>query len=262
MNAAEREESLLMLERLRPMDDTFMRVLFRDVHIAEIVLRIIMNKEDLHITDCRTQEDMKRLGGARSICLDALATDDEGRKYDIEVQRAAGGAKPKRARYHAAVMDIEFLDAADDFEKLPESYVIFITEKDVIGDGKAIHIYERRDEETGMPLDDGQHILYINGAYQGEEPIGRLMHDFRCSAAEDMLIPELAERTRYLKENEEGSKVMCQLMEDRIYRRNVRVAEAMLEMGTNTLEQIAQIAELPLETVRELAEKKKAPVAQ
>ena len=34
-------------------------------------------KEDLVITDCQTQKDMKRLVGARSICLDAYGTDSE-----------------------------------------------------------------------------------------------------------------------------------------------------------------------------------------
>ena len=39
--------------------------------LVELVLRIITGKPDLIITNCQTQKDMKRLGGARSICLDA-----------------------------------------------------------------------------------------------------------------------------------------------------------------------------------------------
>lgn len=256
LNTEEREESLAILERLRPLDDDFMRVMFRDKGTAEVVLRIIMGKDDLQVTDCHTQEDMRRLAGARSICLDALATDADGKKYNIEVQRAIYGAKPKRARYHASVMDIEFLDKNDDFDRLPECYVIFITEKDTMGDGEAIHVFERLDLKTSKPLNDEQHVLYINGAYVGSEKIGMLMHDFRCSSASDMLIPEIAERTRYLKETPEGVEIVCQLMEERIYRKEIEFAKKLIAMGVNTLEQIAEASGLTLEKVRELANQK------
>ena len=39
-------------------------------------------KRDLMIIDCQTQKDMKRLAGARSVCLDAYGTDSAGKKYD------------------------------------------------------------------------------------------------------------------------------------------------------------------------------------
>lgn len=52
---------------------------------------------------------MKRLAGARSICLDAYGTDSAGKKFDLEVQRQDKGADPHRARYHSSVMDIENL---------------------------------------------------------------------------------------------------------------------------------------------------------
>ena len=67
---------------------------------------------------------------------------------------------------------------------------------------------------TGMPFDDGEHILYINGQYSGDDDLGRLMHDFRCSDPDDMLNEELASRTRYFKEDPEGVRYMCKAMED------------------------------------------------
>ena len=70
------QEDLQRLRRLRPIDDDFMRCLFKDnIPLAEFVLRIITDKPDLVITDCETQKDMKRLAVARSICLDAYGTD-------------------------------------------------------------------------------------------------------------------------------------------------------------------------------------------
>lgn len=66
----ERQEDLQRLRGLRPIDDDFMRCLFKDnIPLAELVLRIITGKKDLVVIECQTQKDMKRLAGARSICL-------------------------------------------------------------------------------------------------------------------------------------------------------------------------------------------------
>jgi len=138
------QEDLQRLRLLRPIDDDFMRCLFKDnIPLAEFVLRIITDKPDLIITDCETQKDMKRLAGARSICLDAYGTDSAGKKYDLEVQRQDKGADPHRARYHSSVMDIENLHSGQEFKELPDTYTIFIIEKDFYGQSEAVYPIER-----------------------------------------------------------------------------------------------------------------------
>ena len=150
------QEDLQRLRGLRPIDDDFMRCLFKDnIPLAEFVLRIITDKPDLIITDCKTQKDMKRLAGARSICLDAYGTDSVGKKYDLEVQRQDKGADPHRARYHSSVMDIENLHSGQEFKELPDTYTIFIIEKDFYGQGKAVYPIERINLATGKSLKMG-----------------------------------------------------------------------------------------------------------
>lgn len=76
----EHERDLQRLRGLRPIDDDFMRQLFRDNRpLAELALRIITGKYDLTLTEEQTQKDYKRLVGARSLCLDVYARDSEGR---------------------------------------------------------------------------------------------------------------------------------------------------------------------------------------
>ena len=63
-----------------------MRGLFKDnLPLAEFVLRIITGKQDLVLLKCEIQADMKRVTGARSVCLDAYATDSMGRisRYSV-----------------------------------------------------------------------------------------------------------------------------------------------------------------------------------
>jgi len=211
----EHQEDLQRLRGFRPIDDDFMRGLFRkNIPLVQMVLRIITGKNDLIITSCETQADMKRVTGARSICLDAYGSDDSGKKYDLEVQRANCGAEPHRARYHSSVMDVENLDAGQEFGELPDTYTIFITEKDFYGKGEPIYLIQNLNMTTGEPFDDGAYILYVNGEYRDDSEIGKLMHDFNCTDADDMNFDLMAARTRYLKENPEGVREMCKAMED------------------------------------------------
>ena len=211
------EAYLERLRLLRPIDDDFMRCLFREnIPLVQFVLRILVGKPDLIITRCETQADMKRVTGARSLCLDAYGTDAEGKKYDLEIQRADHGASPHRARYHSSVMDVENLDAGQDFSELPDTYTIFITEKDFFGRGEPIYLIQNMNLTTGELFHDGAHILYVNGEYRGEDALGKLMHDFFCSSAKEMLYPIMAEKTQYLKENPKGVGEMCKIMEDMV----------------------------------------------
>lgn len=209
------QKDLQRLAQLRPIDDDFMRCLFKDnIPLAELVLHIITDRKDLVITDCETQRDMKRLAGARSICLDAYGTDSDGKKYDLEIQKAGDGADPHRARYHSSVLDVENLRSGQEFKELPDTYTIFITERDFFGKGKPVYSIERMNLTAGSFFEDGEHILYVNGEYRGDSDLGKLMHDFNCTRADDMNFELMAERTRYFKENPEGVSRMCKIMED------------------------------------------------
>lgn len=61
-------------------------------------------------------------------------------------------------------MDANALPEGMDYKKLPESYVIFITEADVLGKGKPLYVIRRTIEGDGEPFGDGSHIVYVNGS--------------------------------------------------------------------------------------------------
>lgn len=253
----ERQRNLELLANYRPLDDDFMRELFRNnLELAQFVLRIIIDKPDLKLTKEETQYDLQHLFGERSICLDVFGVDSEGQQYDFEVQRQDKGATPQRARYHSSAMDVDNLKAKKQFSDLPNTYVIFITENDFFGKGKAVYPIERMNLATGEPFHDGEHILYINGAYENKEDtsdLAKLIHDFRCSKAEDMLLPPLADRTRYFKETPEGVEYMCKAMEDRINERVKIIVLKMLTAGNLSNEQIAAFTDLTVEQVERIA---------
>lgn len=77
--------------------------------------------------------------------------------------------------------------------------------------------------QTQVQFGDKAHIVYVNGAYRGEDAIGELMRDFRCSDYRDMKNKTLANMVQYYKEDPEGVSKMCEAM-DRIAEK--RAAEA------------------------------------
>lgn len=231
------------------------------------MLQIILEKPDLKVLDVRTQVFVENLLN-RSVRFDVLATDSTGARINVEIQRSDQGAGKRRARYNCNMLDSSLLEKGKNFDELPETYVIFITEHDVLGKDKPLYHIGRYIFDTNEIFDDGSHIVYVNGAYRGEKPIGKLMHDFSCTNPSDMYYKTLADRARFFKESKEGILIMCKVMED--MRREafeegqiegerkgqrksaINIAKKMLADSTLTLEKIAEYAGLPLEEIRKL----------
>ena len=190
------------------MDDDFMTVFFdNDIPRTQYVLRIIMENDALCVKSVKTQYGIKNLKG-RSVRLDVRAEDADGKVYDIEIQNADNGAGARRARYNSALMDADATVPKMDTERLPETYVIFITANDVLGDGFPLYHIERTIRESAKTFNDGAHIICVNGAYRGNDPIGDLMHDFSCKEAGEMKSTVLAEKAKSLKEDTTEVKQM------------------------------------------------------
>ncbi|KAI4450290.1 hypothetical protein C823_004823 [Eubacterium plexicaudatum ASF492] len=254
------QEDLQRLRGFRLLDDDFLTKCFDgDTASIELVLQIVLEKPDLKVLDVRTQVFVENLLN-RSVRFDILSTDSTGAKINVEIQRADKGAGRKRARYNSSMMDATLLKKGDDFDNLPETWVVFITENDVIGKGLPLYPVERCFLGTGERFEDGSHILYVNGAYRGDTPIGKLMHDFSCTNAADMYYTTLADRVRFFKESKEGILIMCKVMEDMrkeslqegIKEGAINTAKRMLADGILTLEKIAEYAGLPLDEVKKL----------
>ncbi|MBR2175370.1 MAG: PD-(D/E)XK nuclease family transposase [Clostridia bacterium] len=242
-----------------------MREVFRNnLELAQFMLRIIIGKPDLVLTKEETQYDLQHLFGSRSITLDVFGEDSDGKQYDCEVQIADDGANAHRARYHSAAMDVDNLKTREDFRNLPDTYVIFITENDVWGEGKPIYLIERVNTTTGRHFNDGEHIIYVNGAYDNKDDtsdLAKLIHDFRCKKADEMVLSPFADIMKFLKETPKGVDRMCKVMEERVkdekYQEKIFIAVNLLKRGKDTIEEIAELTGLSIEIVKQINEKLK-----
>ena len=231
---------------------------------------MILNRDDLTVVRVVSQFELKNLQG-RSARLDNYAVDEHGKQYDVEVQRSDDGAAPRRARYNSSLLDANLLNPGDKFDELPESYIIFITEHDVLKGGKPLYTVNRTISELDHAIfADGSHIIYVNGEIRNGTALGELMQDFFCKDPHEMHYKVLSDRAGYFKKDKEGVDTMCKLVEDygekrarqaaelASNERAVRMANNLWNKGERDLQQIADLTDLPLDEVKKLFEGKTA----
>ena len=257
-------EDLQHIRELRLLDDDFMSKVFEDKTCAEFLLQIILERDDLAVQEVHSQYDLKNLQG-RSVRLDILAVDQENRVYNIEVQRSDYGADVKRARYNSSLLDANLTQKGDAYNALHETYVIFITEHDVLKRALPIYHVDRVVRETGEDFGDEAHIIYVNAQVRDETALGKLMHDFSCIDPAKMKYPVLAQRVRYFKEDAKGVGSMCRIFEEvreeslreGAHQKAIENALAMLTDGL-PYDKVAKYTGLTLEEVKALDTKQSA----
>ena len=202
--------------------------------------------------------------------LDILAQEENGKLFNVEVQNHSSGAAARRARYHLSLLDAHSLPKGEVYQKLPDNYVIFITQYDVLKGGLPIYHISRKIEENNAAFADGSHIIYVNNKIKDNTPLGRLMHDFSCSNPDDMYYPGLAEKARYFKETEKGLTNMGDVFEKFVAKREKEAAKKAEKKGMyasrlefakdllsegESIERTVRLSKLSEAEVRELASK-------
>ena len=266
------------------MNNRFMNKVFDgNIPATQRMLRVILKNDKIKVRKVSVQQWLQNLYG-HSAQLDILAEDEHGTQFNVEIQRSDEGASVQRARFYCGALDMHFLDRGKKYETLPDAYVIFITESDVLKNSRPLYHIQRSVDETGEPFGDGSHIVYVNAACQDDTPLGRLMQDFNCSNPAKMHYKELADTVNYFKSTKEGEIDMTDIIEayaenraekaakeavakaekkaekkakKAAHQRNVEVAKDMLA-DNMSIESVARYSKLSEEEVRALAAKQSA----
>ncbi len=267
----QRKKHLERIARLRLMDDNFLSICMAgNIKGAQLIVRIILGDDTIQVQRVETQKEYKNLS-EHSFCFDVYAKDAQGREMEIEVQRNSAGADPKRAACHSGVLDANSMPKNEqDYSKKAETFTIFITEHDVLkGNLPIYHIERKISDLDNRFFEDGSHIIYVNGAYQGDEstPLGRLIHDFFCTEPDEMHYEELAERARYFKKDSKGVAAMCEIWEEvlqegRAEGREEGREEEQLSSIRNMVNKLGLTAEKAMDVLDIPMEKRKAYAEQ
>ncbi len=66
----------------------------------------------------------------------------------------------------------------------------------------------------GRDFNDGNHIIYVNGSYDSDDDIGRLLADMRNRTTEGFNNKELEDSVRHFKVDNEGRENMSEIVEN------------------------------------------------
>ena len=199
----------LLIQEATLFDDWFFRRFMKDYpEGAELIIRICLNRDDLHVVELRVQEpfDSVKPKGKEGI-LDVWAKDDDGRAYNIEVQYDSRGASPKRAFYYLSLMTQYETDCGDEHNSRPDCYVIFITKTDYFG-GNRPYYWVTGFRDDGKIAEIGAYIIYINGAWKEDDKIGHLVRDMAQPDPQKMHYSVIARRAGALKNPRKEEKSM------------------------------------------------------
>lgn len=209
------EEKLSKIKLLRPIDDIFFEMMAKDKPFDQEMLRVILGDDGLIVDDVIVQSDERNLYG-RSVRLDALCTLGDGAKCNIEVQRSNNDNHLKRVRYNASMITTRESEPGEDYENIPDVYVVYISEFDLFKKGKTIYHIEKIITETGDMIDDGIHEVFVNTAVNDGTKLAEYMSFFMATEVNSAKFPAITSRMNHLKNTEGGRSSMCKIMEDYI----------------------------------------------
>ena len=252
------------------MNNRFMNFMLDDnKKAAQVFLRVILGDDKIKVRNVRIQSFIQNIYG-HSSQLDILALDSKGRYFNVEVQRSDEGAPARRARFYSSILDTHFLQPGKLYEELPDTYVIFITENDVLHDNLPLYNIRRRIDENAKCFEDGSHIIYVNSQRRDDTALGKLMQDLYCTEPKNLHYHEFAERMEFLKYSKEGEEKMTDVIEEYAAKkaeavakeaakktaqaRNVELAKDLLSEG-ESIERTVRLSKLSEAEVRELASK-------
>ena len=206
---AAKEKLLQQIQTMNLFDDVFTAVIFKDEGACRHLVCELMQNPTLRLIAVRTQDDIPQLI-SKSPRLDIVAEDAEGTLYEIEVQRVEEPAPARRVRFYTSVMDSELLRKGVSYDKLPEVYLFYLSQKDIWQKGQTVYKLEQslRFGDELMPYENGLHTIYVNAAIDDGSDIAKLMQYLKTAKAGDTSQGALSDYVNYLKSPKGGREVM------------------------------------------------------
>ncbi len=200
------------LNRLRIVDDDFAKIVLDDKDVLEYIKNAVIKDEEDEIIDYNVQKLIHNPYG-RSIELDVFIETTK-RYINIEVENSKSRSHPKRWKFHQGQIGVYVSKPNEPFEKMKECCVIVLGNYDYFDKEWPLYEFPYRSNDRDIKLKDGSNIIYTNLMYKGDDELGKIAHDFKCSDPNDMYSDVLKKRVDYLKNSEEGVKFMCEIWDE------------------------------------------------
>lgn len=114
----DREEVLAIVHQLNIIDDTLFQKMAEDIDFCEEMISTIMEQK-IKVKKVVPQNSIRNLQG-RSVVLDALCETEDGKEFNVEVQKADDDDHQKRVRYNTSCVTANITEPGTKFEKVPD----------------------------------------------------------------------------------------------------------------------------------------------
>ena len=141
----------------------------------------------------------------KGVRLDIYAEDENHTHYNVEMQVKKKTTLGKRSRYYHGQMVMEALASGEDYETLPDTFVIFVCDFDPFGEHLYCYTFGNECKENkNVKLDDGSCTIFLSTKGENEE-LGDLKFLFKLAAKTDSIQNFVEDAEKYLqtKEKEE-----------------------------------------------------------
>lgn len=256
------------IEELTFADDGMFQAVLRDPKVSAELVELLLGVQVEHVEYPALEKVIEPFYTTKGVRLDVYLK-AENKVIDVELQSYELKALGKRMRYYEAMLDMDSLMKGEPYDKLKESYVLFICKndpfKDNSGNSFALPRYTFKNtcvENSLVNLDDKSlKVVYNSSAYESEknERIKALLRFVQTNEpGADDFASRLAALVEKIKENEKFRQeyAAMNLHDYDIMRRSAE--QKAEETAANLLkeniapETIAKCVGLPLEQVLKL----------
>ena len=145
-------------------------VAFNDPEICQMALELILGMP-IPKVNVKTEHNILLNPDSKCVRLDVNARSEYDVNYNVEAQNSNEKNIIRRSRYYQAELDVAELKPGDDYNKLPDSYVIFICTFDPFERGLYRYTFIERCEENGEPLGDGTCKIFLSTKGTNKEDV-------------------------------------------------------------------------------------------
>lgn len=204
-------DTMKPLKDLNLLDDFLFDVSTEDLAVCKIMIELSMGVKLKSIRWKDGQKVIHNLPGKRGIRMDFYAEDEEGKIFNVEMQKRNEGNLPKRTRFYQALVDAPLLKQGErGFDRLNPLYIIVICDFDLFKCGKYRYTFDNSCEEVpGLKMGDECKKIFLNTKGSNDAEVEQSLIDFLhyvASSNDDSISDSCDERLKDLHDKVKSIK--------------------------------------------------------
>ncbi len=170
-------------EDLTLIDDYLFSQIMKDEEFCKLFLEMLMGIKITKVIYLEAQKEVNLFPQTKGIRMDVYLEGDN-EIYNIEMQTGHKHNLVKRMRYYHSAIDVDSLLRGNPYDQLKKSYVIFICNFDLCGDGFPVYESQTVWKQNGREIGDEQiKVVYNTSAFEkAQDPRLRALLQYLSTA--------------------------------------------------------------------------------